>query len=220
MIRQLTAEALGTALLLIGVVGSGIMGETLASGNVALALLANAIATGCILYAIITTLGPISGAHFNPAVTLAFYLRGEIGPLRGIAYVLVQIAGAILGVWLAHLMFDLPIMQTSSTLHRTGIAQWSSEIIAMFGLLFVIFGGIASRPDAVPTLVALYITGAYWYTSSTSFANPAVTIARALSDTFAGIYPGHVAMFIVMQIIGVFVAHLILRPLFRSEDDW
>ncbi|MEO0936707.1 MAG: aquaporin [Pseudomonadota bacterium] len=213
---KLAAEGLGTALLLIGVVGSGIMGESLAGGNVAIALLANAIATGAMLYAIITTLGPISGAHFNPAVTLAFFLRGEITAAAAAAYVAVQIIGGILGVWAAHIMFDLPILQTSTTMHRTGGAQWFSEAIATFGLLFVIFGGLKSRAEAVPTLVALYITGAYWYTSSTSFANPAVTIARGFSDTFAGIFPGHIAMFIVMQLATVFVAHVILRWLFKD----
>jgi glycerol uptake facilitator-like aquaporin len=216
ILQRLGGEALGTALLLIGVVGSGIMGETLSGGNVAIALLANAIATGCMLYVIITTLGPVSGAHFNPAVTLAFMFRGDIPPTLAGLYVVVQIAGGILGVWAAHVMFDLPVLQTSTTMHRTGVAQWSSEIIATFGLLFVIFGGLRSRPEAVPTLVALYITGAYWYTSSTSFANPAVTIARGFSDTFAGIYPGHIGMFIVMQIIAVGIGHLFLRPLFKS----
>lgn len=217
MIQKLGAEALGTAFLLIGVVGSGIMGETLADGNTAIALLANAIATGAMLFAIITVLGPISGAHFNPAVTLAFYLRGEIDAKSALAYVPVQIIGGILGVWATHVMFDQSILQTSQTMHRTGIAQWWSEIVATFGLLFVIFGGLRSKPDAVPALVALYITGAYWFTSSTSFANPAVTIARGLSDTFAGIYPGHVMMFIVMQIIGVGISHVILIPLLKER---
>lgn len=215
MRHKLIAEGLGTAFLLVGVVGSGIMGETLADGNVALALLANAIATGCMLYVIITVLGPISGAHFNPAVTLAFYLRGEIDARPALAYVAVQILGGILGVWATHAMFDQPILQASSTLHRSGMAQWWSEAVATFGLLFVIFGGLRSRPDAVPTLVALYITGAYWYTSSTSFANPAVTIARGFSDTFAGIYPGHIPAFILAQLVAVGIAHVTLRPLLR-----
>lgn len=214
--QKLIAEGLGTAFLLIGVVGSGIMGAALADGNTAIALLANAIATGCILYVIITTLGPISGAHFNPAVTLAFLLRGEISVADAIPYVIVQIIGGILGVWAAHIMFDLTILQASTT-DRTGVAQWFSEILATFGLLFVIFGGIKSRPDAVPTLVALYITGAYWFTSSTSFANPAVTIARGFSDTFAGINPSHIPMFIAMQIIGVGIAALILPRLFPKN---
>ncbi|MEO9820775.1 MAG: MIP/aquaporin family protein [Paracoccaceae bacterium] len=217
MIQKLGAEALGTAFLLIGVVGSGIMGETLADGNTAIALLANAIATGAMLFVIITVLGPISGAHFNPAVTLAFYLRGDIDAKSAAAYVPVQIMGGILGVWATHLMFDQPILQASQTMHRTGVAQWWSEIVATFGLLFVIFGGLRSKPDAIPALVAMYITGAYWFTSSTSFANPAVTIARGLSDTFAGIYPGHIMMFIAMQIIGVIIGHLILRPLLKER---
>ena len=211
--QKLLAEGLGSAFLLIGVVGSGIMGETLADGNVAVALLANAIATGCILYVLITTLGPISGAHFNPAVTLAFLIRGEISKADALPYVIVQIIGGILGVWAAHIMFELPILQHSTT-DRSGISQWFSEIIATFGLLFVIFGGIKQRPEAVPTLVALYITGAYWFTSSTSFANPAVTIARGFSDTFAGINPAHIPMFIAMQLVGVGIAALILPKLF------
>jgi len=213
--RRLTAETLGSALLLIGVVGSGIMAETLAGDNTALALLANAIATGAMLYAIITVLGPVSGAHFNPAVTLAFLLRGQIGAAMALAYVAVQIFGAVLGVWASHLMFDLPILQTSTTA-RTGVNLWASEVIATFGLLFVIFGGI-KQAGHVPTLVAVYITGAYWFTSSTSFANPAVTIARGLSDTFAGINPANVPMFIVMQILAVLIAHVALRWLL--EDD-
>ena len=211
--QKLLAEGLGTAFLLVGVVGSGIMGAALADGNTAIALLANAIATGCILYVIITTLGPISGAHFNPAVTLAFWLRGQIETRQAGLYVVVQIIGGILGVWAAHVMFDLAILQASTTA-RAGVAQWFSEILATFGLLFVIFGGLKSRPDAIPTLVALYITGAYWFTSSTSFANPAVTIARGFSDTFAGINPPHIPMFIIMQIIGVGLAAAVLPKLF------
>lgn len=217
MMRKLAAEGIGTAFLLIGVVGSGIMGEALAGGNVAIALLANAIATGCMLYVIITVLGPISGAHFNPAVTLAFALRREIAWPLAAAYITTQIICAILGVWTTHFMFDLDILQTSTTVHRTGPAQWGSEVIATFGLLFVIFGGLRARPDAVPVLVALYITGAYWFTSSTSFANPAVTIARSFSDTFAGIYPGHVAAFIVAQLLAVGLGHLVLNWLFTKS---
>lgn len=201
----------------MGVVGSGIMGEALAGGNVAIALLANAIATGCMLYVIITVLGPISGAHFNPAVTLAFWLRGDIKTRMALGYIGVQIVGGILGVWATHFMFDLPVLQSSTTLHRTGVAQWWSEALATFGLLFVIFGGLRSRADAVPTLVALYITGAYWFTASTSFANPAVTIARGFSDTFAGIYPAHIAGFVVAQILTVVIAHPILCRLFQIK---
>ena len=215
-LQKLAAEGLGTAMLLISVVGSGIMGESLANGNTALALLANAVATGCMLFVIITVLGPISGAHFNPAVTLAFALLGEIAPRLAVQYVIVQIMCAILGVWATHLMFDMPILHASTTLHRTGVAQWSSEIMATFGLLFVIFGGLKSRPEAIPAMVGIYITGAYWFTASTSFANPAVTIARGFSDSFAGIYPGHVGMFILMQLIGVGVAHLTLTRLFND----
>ncbi len=215
MPQKLMAEGLGTAMLLIGVVGSGIMGETLAGGNVAIALLANAIATGCMLFVIITVLGPISGAHFNPAVTLAFALRGQIAPGEAVQYVVVQILGGVLGVWATHLMFDLSILQLSTTDHRTGLAQWGSEILATFGLLFVIFGGLKSRPEAVPMLVAIYITGAYWFTASTSFANPAVTIARSFTDTFAGILPAHAPMFIVMQLIGVGLAAVTLPRLLK-----
>lgn len=212
--QKLAAEFIGTAFLLIGVVGSGIMAEALSGGNTGLALLANAIATGTMLYAIITTLGPVSGAHFNPAVTAYFALRGDLPRRDVLPYMAAQVAGGILGVWLSHLMFDLPILQSSTTA-RTGLNLWSSEVIATFGLLFVIVGGLRSRAEAVPTLVALYITGAYWFTSSTSFANPAVTIARGLSDTFSGIAPAHVPMFIVMQFVGVGIGLLILPRLFR-----
>lgn len=213
MIQRLCSEFIGTAMLLIAVIGSGIMGSGLAQGNDAIALLANAIATGCMLYVIITVLGPISGAQFNPAVSFAVYLRGQLSTRAFAGYVTAQIAGAVMGVWAAHLMFDLPVLQTSATMHRTGGAQWFSEGLATLGLLFVIFGGLRSRPEAVPTLVALYITGAYWFTSSTSFANPAVTLARGFSDTFAGIYPSHIAMFIVVQLVAVVVGHFALKAL-------
>ena len=214
--QKLMAEGLGTAMLLIGVVGSGIMAENL-TNDIALALLANAISTGCMLYLLITVLGPISGAHFNPAVTLAFWLRKEIDATTAQRYVAVQIACGILGVWFTHVMFDADIFQYAQKA-RTGPSQWASEIFATFGLLFVIFGGLRARPEAVPTLVALYITGAYWFTSSTSFANPAVTIARALTDTFAGISPTHVPMFIIGQLIGVAVAGTVLSRLFADRD--
>ena len=217
--QRLLAEGLGAALLLISVIGSGIMGAALSQGNDAIALLANAIATGCMLYAIITVLGPISGAHFNPAVSMAFALRGDLTWRDFAAYVPVQIIGAVLGVCAAHIMFDLPLLQTSTTMHRTGTAQWASESIATFGLLFVIFGGLRARAEAVPTLVALYITGAYWFTSSTSFANPAVTFARGFSDTFAGIYPGHIAVFVAVQLITVLIALPILRALFKADPS-
>lgn len=218
MARILVAEALGTAFLLISVVGSGIMGDALSGGNTAIALLANAIATGAMLYAIITTLGPISGAHFNPAVTLYFALRGT-HPWRLVApYVAVQVAGGLLGVWLTHLMFDLPVLQTSTTL-RTGPAQWVAEVTAMFGLLFVIQGGVSKAPAQVAALVGLYITGAYWFTASTSFANPAVTIARSFTDTFAGIAPGNAPAFIVAQLAGVGAALVLLPWLFSSATS-
>jgi len=204
-------------MLLVGVVGSGIMAQGL-TDDIALALLANAIATGCTLYFIITILGPISGAHFNPVVTLAFALKGDHPWSLSAQYIPVQIIGGILGVWLCHVMFDLEILQFSTT-DRTGLNQWASEIFATFGLLFVIFGGLRSNAAAVPTLVALYITGAYWFTSSTSFANPAVTISRMFSDTFAGINPSHVLGFIAAQLIGLGLALVVLPLLFGPNKD-
>lgn len=215
MVRKLIAEALGTTLLLIGVVASGIMAETL-TDDVALALLANAIATGAMLYCIITVLGPLSGAHFNPAVTLAFLLRGQIALPLALGYVVVQITGGILGVWASHAMFDQAIFQTSTTARASG-GLYVSEAIATFGLLFVIFGGLRSRPDAVPALVGLYITGAYWFTSSTSFANPAVTIARSYTDTFAGIMPAHAPAYVAIQLVTAAVATFALKALFSEE---
>ncbi len=203
--RKIVAEALGTALLLAIVIGSGIMGERLADGNVAIALLGNTLATGAGLVVLITVFGPVSGAHFNPAVTLAFLLRREISLGLASAFALAQVAGGILGVWAAHLMFAEPVWQVSSH-DRSGAPQFFSEAIATFGLLLAILGGLRTRPDAVPLLVGLYITSAYWFTASTSFANPAVTIARALSDTFAGIAPASVPGFIVAQIVGAIVA--------------
>lgn len=214
--RRLAAEGLGTALLLVGVVGSGIMAAALSTGNTGVALLANAIATGAVLYVLITIFGPISGAHFNPAVTLAFALTRAIAPGRAVAYVAVQVVGGILGVWLAHAMFDLPILQASTT-ERVGPGQWTAEGVAAFGLVLTIFGGLRHAPAQVPALVAAYITGAYWFTASTSFANPAVTIARSLSDTFAGILPAHVGPFIAMQLIGAVVAVGSARWLFAPR---
>lgn len=212
--QRLLAEFIGTAFLLIGVVGSGIMAEALSGGNDGVALLANAIATGAMLYMLITILGPISGAHFNPVVTLAFTLRKEQAPREAAAFIVLQVAGGILGVWLSHLMFDLDILQLSQK-SRTGTSQWAAEIIATFGLLFTIFGGLKSRPEAVPTLVALYITGAYWFTASTSFANPAVTIARSFTDTFAGINLAHAPMFILAQLIGGALMLWVAKVLFK-----
>lgn len=215
--RKLVAEGLGTAFLLLGVVGSGIMADAL-TDDVALALLGNAVATGCILFGIITTLGPISGAHFNPAVTLYFMARKEISAPDALAYIGVQIVAAVLGVWIAHVIFDLTLFQTSTTAHRTGAAQWISESVATFGLLFIIVGGLRARPEAIPALVGFYITGAYFFTASTSFANPAVTIARTLSDTFAGILPAHAPMFIVMQLVGLGLSLAVLPWLFASDE--
>lgn len=199
--RRTVAEAIGTALLLVAVVGSGIMAERLSAGNVALALLANSVATGGALVALILTFGPISGAHFNPVVTLALASRGEIRGGTAGAYIVAQIAGAICGVWTAHLMFGLPILQLS--MHARGtVGEWVGEFIATFGLLGLILSASRHTPAAVPYAVAAYITGAYWFTSSTSFANPAVTIARSLTNTFAGIQIGHVPAFIVAELIG------------------
>ena len=199
------AEWLGTAFLLAAVVGSGIMAQKLSGENVALALLCNTIATGAILVVLILMLGPISGAHFNPAVTLTFALRGETPWTDAAIYVVAQIAGAIIGVWIAHLMFELPVLQLSLT-ERSGAGQWLAEAVATFGLLSTIFGVASRTPAAVPYAVGLYITSAYWFTASTSFANPAVTIARSLSDTFAGIAPDGVPAFIVAQLVGATVA--------------
>ena len=213
--RRLFSEWLGTAFLLATVVGSGIMAQRLAGGNVALALLGNTIPTGCMLVVLILIFGPLSGAHFNPAVTLAFAWRGELRLSNAAGYIAVQILGAIAGVWAAHLMFELPVWQVSATV-RTGPAQWLAETIATFGLLLTIFGCAARTPTAVPYAVGLYITAAYWFTASTSFANPAVTIARALSDTFAGIAPTGVIPFIAAQLLGVVFAVFASRWLWRA----
>jgi glycerol uptake facilitator-like aquaporin len=208
--KQLAAEFLGSAFLLAAVIGSGVMAERLAGGNAALALLCNTIPTGAILTVLILVFGPISGAHLNPAVSLAFSLRGEL-PLAILPlYIAVQIAGAIAGVWAAHAMFDLPVWQISSTV-RTGPGQWLAEAVASFGLLLTIVGCLSRTPAAVPYAVGLYITAAYWFTASTSFANPAVTIARSLSDTFAGIAPVNVAAFIIAQLIGAGLAVALSR---------
>jgi glycerol uptake facilitator-like aquaporin len=203
-------EFVATALLLISVVGSGIMAERLSGGNVALALLANAIATGGALVALILAFGPQSGAHMNPVVTLASVFTDSLSWRLASVYLLAQISGGIAGVWLAHLMFDLPILQTSQHV-RTGIGQWTGEIVATLGLLFTIWGCRSRREPVTAFAVAAYITGAYWFTSSTSFANPAVTIARSLSDTFAGIYPGDAPAFILAQLAALIIALPLLR---------
>ena len=206
--RRTVAEFLGTALLLATVVGSGIMGAKLAGGNIALALLGNTLPTGAILVVLILIFGPVSGAHFNPAVTLAFVSRGELPMRVALIYLAAQIAGAIAGAWAAHLMFELPVAQLSSTV-RTGAGQWIAEAIATFGLLLTIFGCLAGARAAIPYAVGLYITAAYWFTASTSFANPAVTIARSLTDTFAGIAPAGVPAFIAAQFAGAAIATLL-----------
>jgi glycerol uptake facilitator-like aquaporin len=198
-------EWLGTALLLAAVVGSGIMAQRLAGGNVALALLCNTLATGAILPVLILVFGPLSGAHFNPAVSLAFSLRGGLPRPALPTYMLAQVLGGIAGVWASHLMFELPVLQISATT-RTGFGQWLAEAIASFGLGLTIFGCVRRAPAAVPYAVGLYITAAYWFTASTSFANPAVTIARSLSDTFAGIAPAGVLAFIAAQLLGMLAA--------------
>jgi glycerol uptake facilitator-like aquaporin len=203
--RRLVAEALGTGFLLAAVVGSGIMAAKLAGGNGALALLCNTLPTGAILTVLILTFGPVSGAHFNPAVSVAFALRGEIPWQEAAAYIVVQIIGGIIGVWAAHAMFELPLWQVSLT-ERIGPGQWFAEFVATFGLVLTILGCLARTPNAIPYAVGLYITAAYWFTASTSFANPAVTIARALSDTYAGIAPTGVAAFIAAQLAGMLVA--------------
>lgn len=212
--RRLVSEAFGTAFLLAIVIGSGIMGERLAGGNVALALLGNTLATGCGLVVLITIFGPLSGAHFNPAVTLAFALRRELPAGEAGAYVVAQVAGAILGVFTAHAMFAEPVQQVSHKL-RDGPAQAFSEAVATFGLLLTIFGCLRFRPQATPAAVGLYITAAYWFTASTSFANPAVTLARSLSDTFAGIAPTSAPAFIAAQLAGAIAATLAAGWLFR-----
>ena len=199
--RRLAAEALGAALLLAVVIGSGVMGERLAGGNDAIALLGNTIATGAGLVVLITIFGPLSGAHFNPAVTLVFALRREIGWRTAAAYLAAQVTGAVLGVWAAHLMFALPVLEVSTRL-RDGPGQAFAEFVATFGLVGAILGSLRFRPEATPSIVGLYITAAYWFTASTSFANPAVTVARALSDTFAGIAPASAPAFIAAQLAG------------------
>ncbi|MGA7787703.1 MAG: MIP/aquaporin family protein [Xanthobacteraceae bacterium] len=215
--QSAVAEGLGTAFLLAAVVGSGIMAARLSGGNTALALLCNTLPTGAILAVLILVFAPISGAHFNPAVSVAFVLRGAISVRTAALYVAAQVAGGIIGVWAAHLMFELPLWQVSATA-RFGPGQWLAEAIATFGLLLTIFGCSARTPAAVPYAVGLYITAAYWFTASTSFANPAVTIARSLSDTFAGIAPGGVLPFIAAQFAGMLAAVMLGRWLWQPES--
>ena len=214
--RRASAEALGTGLLLAAVVGSGIMAQRLAGGNVAVALLCNTIATGAALTVLILIFGTVSGAHFNPVVSVAFAVRGDLRWIDAALYIAVQMAGGIIGVWAAHLMFDLSPLQLSQTV-RSGTGQWLSEAVATFGLLLTIFGCLASAPASVPYAVGLYITAAYWFTASTSFANPAVTVARSLSDTFAGIAPADASGFVAAQIIGAAAAVAVSSWLWRKS---
>ena len=216
MTRKLFAEWLGSLFLLATVVGSGIMGERLSDGNAAITLLGNTISTGAILVVLILIFGPISGAHFNPAVTLAFAIRKEIRYSEALQYVVVQFIGGILGVIIAHAMFDNPLFDPSTTM-RSGSGQWIGEFVATFGLVVTILGCLKTRPDAVPYAVGLFITAGYWFTSSTSFANPAVTIARGLTNTFSGIAPTNIPVFIVVQLLGSIVATLIFRWIYSKE---
>jgi glycerol uptake facilitator-like aquaporin len=212
--RRLAAEALGTGLLVATVVGSGIMAESL-TRDVALALLGNTLPTGAILVVLITILGPLSGAHFNPAVTLIFALKRELTPREALLYVAVQIAGGIVGTMLAHAMFDLPLWEASLKI-RTGGPQWLAEAVAAFGLVVTILGGIRFERTSVPWLVGLYITAAYWFTSSTSFANPAVAIARSMTNTFAGIRPVDLPGFIAAEFCGALAALMLMNWLLRG----
>jgi glycerol uptake facilitator-like aquaporin len=211
--RRLAAEGLGSFFLFATVIGSGIMAENLAGGNEAIALLGNTVATGAMLFVLIAMLGPVSGAHFNPAVSMVAALRRELGWSDAALYALAQLALGILGAWAAHLMFGLPALQLSVKA-RTGLGQWLGEAIATFGLVLTILGTMRHRPALVPASVALYITAAYWFTSSTSFANPAITVARSLSDSFAGIAPANVPAFVAAQLLGAVVALGAARLLF------
>jgi glycerol uptake facilitator-like aquaporin len=216
MMRRFVAECMGTALLLAIVVGSGIMGERLAGGNDAVALLGNTLATGAGLVVLIYIFGPVSGAHFNPVVTLAFLMRGEADRHSAMLYVVAQTIGAVLGVWVAHAMFAEPLLQVSTKL-REGPAQGLAEFVATFGLIGTIFGTQRSRPEFTPVAVGLYITSAYWFTASTSFANPAVTIARSLSNSFAGIAPASVPLFIIGQLAGAIAGAGFFTWLFKKD---
>jgi glycerol uptake facilitator-like aquaporin len=214
--QRLVAEALGTAFLLAAVIGSGVMAQRLSGGNQALALLGNTLPTGAILIVLILMFGPTSGAHFNPVVSAAFAVRREMRWRDAGIYITVQFAGAVIGVWTAHLMFDLAPLQFSQTV-RSGAGQWLSEAVATFGLVLTIFGCLLNAPGAVPYAVGLYIAAAYWFTASTSFANPAVTIARSLSDTFAGIAPSDVVPFIAAQVLGAAAAVALAGWLWRKS---
>ncbi len=219
MPRKLLAEGVGTAFLLASIAGSGIMGAALANGQAGAALLPHSLAIGAVLFVMITLLGPVSGAHFNPAVTMVFALEGEMGGREAASYVLVQILAGIAGVLAAHLMFDLDLAQLSAR-ERTGLGQWSAEVVATAGLVFVILGGVRTNAALVPALVGLYIMAALWFTASTSFANPAVTIARVFTDTFSGIRPPDAPAFILAQIAGALAGWGLARAMWpaRSAD--
>ena len=216
--RKLLAEAIGTAFLLATIAGSGIMGETLANGQAGAALLPHSLAIGAILFVMITLLGPISGAHFNPAVTMVFALNGDMEQREAAPYVATQILAGILGVLAAHLMFDLDIAQVSAKT-RTGIGQWSAEVIATAGLIFVILGGLRTNAALIPAMVGLYIMAALWFTASTSFANPAVTIARVYTNTFSGIQPLDALPFIIAQFVGAFCGWRLAKAVWPEGSD-
>lgn len=218
MTARLLAEALGTFLLFATVMGAGIMADNLAGGNVAVALIGTTLPIGAILYVIIVMLGPVSGAHFNPVVTLMIRLRGEIETGAALAYIAVQVISGVLAAFVVHLMFDLPVVQIADN-PRTGIGQWVSEGIATFGLILTIFATLRTRPEAVPMSVALYIFAACWFTASTCFANPAITIARGFTDTFTGIAPADIPAFVMAQIIGALAAMAAVRVLFPDAPD-
>ena len=215
--RKLMAEVIGTAFLLAAIAGSGIMGDALANGQVGAALLPHSLAIGAILFVMITLFGPVSGAHFNPVVTMVFALKGEIERREAVAYIAVQILAGILGVLAAHLMFDLDIAQVSGK-QRTGVGQWSAEVIATAGLILVILGGLRTNPAFIPAMVGLYIMAALWFTASTSFANPAVTMARTLTNTFSGIQPGDAPAFIAAQIVGALGGWGLANAVWPEED--
>ena len=217
MKRKLAAEGIGSFFLFATVIGSGIMAENLAGGNVAVALLGNTMATAAMLFVLITMLGPISGAHFNPAVSFVMAMRRELAWRGLLPYILVQIGFGILGAWSAHVMFDLPVLQISVKV-RTGIGQWTGEAIATFGLILTIIGTARHRPQWIPASVALYIAAAYWFTSSTSFANPAITIARSMTNSFSGIAPADVPMFMIAQMAGAIAASFCGRMLFQEPE--
>ncbi|HEV2595836.1 MAG TPA: MIP/aquaporin family protein [Sphingomicrobium sp.] len=216
MPRRLAAEAVGSFFLFATVIGSGIMAENLANSNAAIALLGNTLATAAMLFVLITMLGPISGAHMNPAVSLVSAARSELSWSDTGAYILAQLAFGILGAWTAHLMFELPLLQLSVK-SRTGLGQWTGEAVATFGLILTIIGTVRHRQNWVPASVALYITAAYWFTSSTSFANPAITVARSLTNSFSGIAPHDVLAFIIAQLIGAVAGAVVGRALFPAE---